>query len=46
MIGKRRMNSISKIRKIIVIMKNCIEKGKRDFFVCLKPDSNGVIFSR
>lgn len=45
-IGKTKDTSISKIKKIKVIIKNRNEKGARDFFIGEKPHSNGVIFSR
>ncbi len=38
--------STSKIRKIIAIKKNCIEKGAREKNWGLYPHSNGDIFSR
>lgn len=43
--GKIRAISTSKIRKIIAIKKNRIEKGIREEFRGLKPHSNGEIFS-
>lgn len=36
---------MSKIKKIIVIKKNRIEKGIRDLLIGLNPHSKGVIFS-
>ena len=44
--GKTSDTSISKIKKIRVIIKNRKEKGARDFFMGENPHSNGVIFSR
>jgi hypothetical protein len=46
MIGKIRVISTSKIRKIIVIKKNRIEKGIREEIMGSNPHSNGEIFSR
>jgi hypothetical protein len=45
-IGKIRAISTSKIKKIIVIKKNRIEKGRRDEFIGSKPHSKGDVFSR
>jgi hypothetical protein len=45
-IGKIRAISTSKIKKIIAIKKNRIEKGKRDEFMGLNPHSKGESFSR
>ena len=45
-IGRISAISTSKIRKIIAIKKNRIEKGKRDEFIGLKPHSKGDNFSR
>ena len=45
-IGIIKLISISKIRKIIVIKKNRIEKGIRLKKIGLNPHSNGVIFSK
>lgn len=45
-IGKIRAISTSKIRKIIVIKKNRIEKGIREEFIGSNPHSNGDVFSR
>lgn len=45
-IGKIKAISTSKIRKIIVIKKNRIEKGKREEFIGSKPHSKGDVFSR
>lgn len=44
--GKIRAISTSKIKKIIAIKKNRIEKGKRDEFIGLNPHSKGDNFSR
>lgn len=44
--GKIRAISTSKIKKIIAIKKNRIEKGSREEFIGLKPHSNGDNFSR
>lgn len=44
-IGKIKVISTSKIRKIIAIIKNRIEKGKRDEFNGLNPHSKGEDFS-
>ena len=44
--GKIKAISTSKIKKIIAIKKNRIEKGKRDEFIGLNPHSNGDNFSR
>lgn len=44
--GKIRAISTSKIKKIIAIKKNRIEKGVRDDFMGLNPHSNGALFSR
>lgn len=45
-IGKINAISTSKIKKIIAIKKNRIEKGIREELKGLKPHSNGDIFSR
>lgn len=45
-IGKIKAISTSKIRKIIVIRKNRIEKGIRDEFIGSNPHSKGEHFSR
>lgn len=45
-IGRIRAISTSKIKKIIVIKKNRIEKGRRDEFIGSNPHSNGDVFSR
>lgn len=45
-IGKNRAISTSKIKKIIVIKKNRIEKGIRVFDIGLNPLSKGDIFSK
>lgn len=45
-IGKRRVNSTSKIIKITVIKKNCKEKGIRAEFLGSNPHSKGLFFSR
>lgn len=45
-IGKINAISTSKIRKIIVIKKNRIEKGIRDEFIGSNPHSKGEHFSR
>lgn len=45
-IGKIKAISTSKIKKIIAIKKNRIEKGKREEFIGLNPHSNGDNFSR
>jgi hypothetical protein len=45
-IGKINAISTSKIKKIIVIKKNRIEKGIRDEFKGSNPHSNGDLFSR
>lgn len=45
-IGKIRAISTSKIKKIIAIKKNRIEKGRREEFIGLNPHSNGESFSR
>ena len=44
--GIRIAISTSKIKKIMVTMKNRIEKGIRAFFDGSNPHSNGVNFSR
>lgn len=44
-IGKIKAISTSKIRKIIAIKKNRIEKGIREELRGLNPHSNGEIFS-
>lgn len=45
-IGKIKAISTSKIKKIIVIKKNRIEKGIRDIFMGSNPHSKGELFSR
>lgn len=45
-IGKIRAISTSKIKKIIAIRKNRIEKGSREEFIGLNPHSKGDSFSR
>lgn len=45
-IGRIRAISTSKIKKIIVIKKNRIEKGIRDEFKGSNPHSKGDVFSR
>ena len=45
-IGRIRAISTSKIKKIIVIKKNRIEKGRRDEFIGSNPHSKGDLFSR
>ena len=45
-IGKISAISTSKIKKIIAIRKNRIEKGSREEFIGLKPHSKGDNFSR
>lgn len=45
-IGKIKVISTSKIKKIIEIKKNLIEKGRRDEFKGSNPHSKGDIFSR
>jgi hypothetical protein len=45
-IGRIRAISTSKIRKIIAIKKNRIEKGRREEFIGVNPHSNGDSFSR
>lgn len=45
-IGKISAISTSKIKKIIAIKKNRMEKGKREEFIGLNPHSNGESFSR
>lgn len=45
-IGRIKAISTSKIKKIIAIKKNRIEKGNRDEFIGLNPHSNGDSFSR
>lgn len=44
--GKIKAISISKIKKIIVIKKNCKEKGRREEDFWSNPHSNGESFSR
>lgn len=44
--GKIKAISTSKIKKIIAIKKNRIEKGVRDDFIGLNPHSKGALFSR
>lgn len=43
--GNNKINSTSKIKKIIEIKKNRNEKGKRAFKKGENPHSNGLIFS-
>lgn len=45
-IGKIKAISTSKIKKIIVIKKNRIEKGNREEFITSNPHSKGDVFSR
>lgn len=45
-IGRIRAISTSKIKKIIVIKKNCKEKGRREEEKGSNPHSNGEVFSR
>jgi hypothetical protein len=45
-IGKINAISTSKIKKIIVIKKNRIEKGSREEFIGSNPHSKGDVFSR
>jgi len=45
-IGKIKAISTSKIKKIIAIIKNRIEKGKRDESEGSNPHSKGDLFSR
>jgi hypothetical protein len=44
--GRIRAISTSKIKKMIVIKKNRIEKGNREEFIGSNPHSNGEVFSR
>lgn len=44
--GKIKAISTSKIKKIIAIKKNRIEKGNREEFIGLNPHSKGESFSR
>lgn len=44
--GKIKAISTSKIKKIIAIRKNRIEKGRREEFIGLNPHSKGDSFSR
>jgi hypothetical protein len=44
--GRINAISTSKIKKIIAIKKNRIEKGRREEFIGLNPHSNGESFSR
>ncbi len=44
-IGRIKVISTSKIKKIIVIKKNRIENGKREELIGLKPHSKGEDFS-
>lgn len=46
MSGKIKINSTSKIKKIIVIKKKRIEKGKRAEYLGVNPHSKGLAFSR
>ena len=45
-VGRIKVISTSKIKKIIAIKKNCKEKGNRDKFFGSNPHSNGEHFSR
>lgn len=45
-IGRIKAISTSKIKKIIVIKKNRIEKGRREEFIGSNPHSKGEVFSR
>lgn len=45
-IGNISAISTSKIKKIIAIKKNLIEKGKREELKGSNPHSKGVVFSR
>lgn len=45
-IGKINVISTSKIKKIMAIKKNWIEKGVREEFIMSNPHSNGEHFSR
>lgn len=45
-IGKIKVISTSKIKKIIAIKKNRIEKGSREEFIGSNPHSKGDLFSR
>lgn len=45
-IGRNRVNSTSKIAKIIAIKKKWRENGSRAEFFGSNPHSNGLIFSR
>jgi hypothetical protein len=45
-IGKINAISTSKIKKIMVIKKNRIEKGNREEFIGSNPHSKGDVFSR
>lgn len=42
--GNKRTISRSKIKKIIINKKKCIENGIRAFFIGSKPHSKGVFF--
>jgi hypothetical protein len=44
--GRIRAISTSKIKKMIAIKKNRIEKGRREEFIGLNPHSKGESFSR
>ena len=44
--GRIKVNSISKIRKIMAMRKNWIEKGKRADLIGSNPHSKGEGFSR
>jgi hypothetical protein len=44
--GRIKAISTSKIKKIIAIKKNRIEKGSREEFIGLNPHSKGESFSR
>lgn len=45
-IGRIKAISTSKIKKIIAIKKNRIEKGRREEFIGVNPHSKGESFSR
>ena len=45
-IGKSKVISTSKIKKIIAIKKKCKENGKRDLDFGSNPHSKGLLFSR
>lgn len=44
-VGKIKIISISKMIKIIEILKNCKEKGVRVILLGSNPHSKGVVFS-